>query len=192
MVDAFTRPDYAGFVRRVVAWLLDLVVFSVAWFVLLVVLTLANGGELDLEGAAAFAVFVAPAMAWKTLWIASPLRGTPGHRFVGIRVVRPDGSRVTLARAAGRTAAAWATYAFFVVGVVLSAVAVLASARRQAIHDMVAGTVCVERDALVRIGSPQHVPTPSQLEAPTAASAAEPVFEQRPVSTEERHRGPFL
>ncbi len=206
MVDAFTESDYAGIVRRVVAWVLDVVAFSISWFVLLVAATLANEGVLEAEDGLAFAMIAVPALLWKTLWVASPLRGTPGHRVAGIRVVRPDGSRVSLARAAGRTLVEAAMYAFFLVGMVLGGITILASRRRQAIHDMVAGTVCVERDALVRLGSPQHVAThlPQASAASTAASTARtttastststtaPTDAPRPQTTEERHRGPFL
>ena len=71
-----------------------------------------------------------------------------------------------------------ATYGLYPLG---CAITIARTARRQAIHDLAAGSVCVTAVALERVGAVQHVG--SVATAPTSG---------REVDGPDGHRGPFL
>lgn len=186
---AFREDEFAGLGRRIAAFLLD-----TTWYVLsfvavfLLLAATVGGGEFEVEGAGAFLLTFGWSFLWEVAWIASPMRGKPGQRMAGFRVVRPDGSRVSLARAAVR----WATrmLAWLTVGVtlVVSAALVAATGRRQALHDLVAQTVCVRSGAIRRIREPQFAGSLQQ--EPGRAAPARPLG--RAPGDEHRHTGPFV
>ena len=181
--DAFTAGDYAHFGRRVVAFLIDVVLLTVVTMVVLTIIAINNGGELHLEEFGMFATWLATGAAWEVLWIAGPARGKPGQLLAGFRVVRPDGARVPVVRALVRWAVRVTTFVLFPLGPIAQVVTIAASQRNQAVHDVFAGTVCVERPALEQTRSVQHVPTAAERATPVAAE---------PASQESRHQGPFL
>lgn len=69
----------------------------------------------------------------------SSLQGTPGKRLMDIRVVRPDGKPIGLLRSILRNLAKLSGYLSLGLGFLWAAF----SSRRQAWHDMIAGTYVV-------------------------------------------------
>jgi uncharacterized RDD family membrane protein YckC len=75
-------------------------------------------------------------LIYGTILEASTLQGTFGKRLMGIRVVRPDGSRLTLARSMGRNAAKLLSYIPLCLGFFWAAF----SKQKRTWHDMIANT----------------------------------------------------
>lgn len=95
-------------------------------------------------------------LLWEVLWIRSAKHmARPGQWIAGFRVVRAEGiERLSTARAVGRMAAKW-LYNVPRAGTLVtiaSAFTIGLTKRRQGIHDMISGTVCIRRDALARRG----------------------------------------
>lgn len=95
-------------------------------------------------------------LLWEVLWIRSAKHmARPGQWLAGFRVVRAEGiERVSTGRAVGRMAAKW-LYNVPQAGTLAtlaSAFTIGLTKRRQGLHDMIGGTVCVRRDALARRG----------------------------------------
>jgi uncharacterized RDD family membrane protein YckC len=193
--DAFLETSYASFGARVIAFLIDLLIVAIVWFVVLVGIAMYQGGdELHLENLGFFLSWAGVGIAWEVLWIAGPARGKPGHRIVGARIVRPDGARVSVGRAVGRWVVRFATLVLFPFGLIAQFLTLAASRRNQGVHDVFVDTVCVKRADLEEARSVQHVPTASQLDAPTASPppATRPSPIDRGGSDEAHNRGPFL
>lgn len=181
--DAFTAGDYVPIGRRVMAFLLDVAMLVIIAFTAVIVVAFANDGELHLDGSDMVMAWLVIGAVWEMLWIAGPARGKPGQLLAGFRVVRRDGSRVPIGRAVIRWAVRVTTLVLFPIGPFAQLVTIAASQRRQAIHDLFADTVCVERSALEQARSVQHIPTAAERATPVAAPRD---------SEATRHQGPFL
>ena len=123
-----SAPDagaYAGFWRRVAANLIDAVVVTVA------------GGI-----AAAILVPLAPIIGILVAWVygasleSSSNRGTLGKMALGIVVTDESGQRISFGRASGRHFAMYLSTLILFIGYLM----VLFTAKKQALHDMVAQT----------------------------------------------------
>lgn len=185
----FRENEFAGLGRRIVAFLIDTSWYGLSLVTLLLLLAATfGGGELAIDGTPALLVTFGWSLLWEVLWIASPMRGKPGQRMAGFRVVRPDGGRVTVVRAGvrwGTRMLAWLTAGLTLV---VSAVLVASTRRHQALHDLVAQTVCVRSRAVRRIGEPQFAGSIAQQ--PEAAAPARPIGAAP--GDEHRHTGPFV
>lgn len=120
-------------------------------------------------------------LGWWEIWLVrSPrLLARPGHLVAGFRIVSAaDAQPLTFGRATGRMLGKLPYYipqlGFLVY--VASAVTIGTSERRQALHDMIAGTACVRRDALARRGvGPDATRVPLGVPpTPTAPTAHPP------------------
>jgi uncharacterized RDD family membrane protein YckC len=139
------RGHTAGFASRSVAYVIDAVVVVVLWsgtaFATSAVWQVLALEPIGLEGAATLVTFgvsvVALAFAYQVLglWLFGK---TVGKLLLGLRVVRPDGRRLSLPRAMLR--AAVLTFSSLVV---VGCLWVLINPRRRAWHDLVAGTYVV-------------------------------------------------
>lgn len=185
---SFAGDELAGLGRRVTAFLLDTAwyLLSLAAFLLLAALALGDG-SIGLEGSRFLLVTFGWSLVWEISWIAAPTRGKPGQRMAGFRVVRPDGSRVSLARAALRWAVRMLAWPTTGLTLVVSAVLVHTTGRRQALHDLAAQTMCVRRAALQRMGEPQFAGSIGLPATRTATADAS----RRP-GDPPRHTGPFV
>ncbi len=105
-----TLGAYAGFWRRLVASLIDLIcVIAVGFVTILVVVgiaaTLEGGLKKGNNAGLGLAVLVAVPVAIAVLYVfteASERQATPGKRAVGLQVVRQDGGRIDRGLATGR------------------------------------------------------------------------------------------
>jgi type IV pilus assembly protein PilA len=94
------------------------------------------------------------AMAWlyKAGMECSPKQGTLGKLALGVKVVSLDGERISFGRASGRFFAFLLSGVTFYIGFLIAAF----SKRRQALHDMIAGTLVVRskvrRDDVILAG----------------------------------------
>lgn len=124
--------------RRLVAWCLDLLVLAG----LLVATVLASFGLLAL-------IFPLLAFALNLgyrAWSLSRWSATLGMRALGIEIRNRNGDRLTPAEAFGHTCIYVLTM-MTILGGVAHVVAILVSARGQGLHDMLLGTVAINRPA---------------------------------------------
>ena len=143
--------QYAGFFRRVAAFLIDWAVVAVLWLVSLFVIGFAFGFVAGLIGTseetdeqfldtligplALVLVFAVPVLYSAVLEAGAG--GTVGKLLLKIHVAGPDGSRLRFGRALVRGVGKFFSTIFFGLGFISAAV----SERHQAMHDFIAGTV---------------------------------------------------
>lgn len=133
--------------RRVVAWVIDLILISVImtvlWFVLGLFGILTLGLGLPLLG-----VLPVVPLAYHALFIAGGRTGTPGERWMDLTVRRDlDLGPPSLFQAVLFTAGLWLTLSL---GVIWLAAALFLPHKRT-LHDLVSSLVVVRRDELTRV-----------------------------------------
>lgn len=134
LASASVVPLYAGFWRRAAAICIDgLIVFLATVLASLVV---SNWLALRLAG-------VVVACAYYAGFHSSGWQATPGKRLYGIKVTDDEGRRISLSRAIARYFATWLSGLILGIGFLMAAF----SHKRQALHDMICGTLVVNRDA---------------------------------------------
>lgn len=155
MVDTDTglalRGEYAGFVTRLVALLVDIVILTVTVLILsasaqIVLGFVAEQFSRSEEATALVRAIAAAGLAVLSLLLPpvytvffwTIIGQTPGKMLLGVRVVRPDGGRLTLRRAFVRYLGYFVS-AFLLLGFVW----VLVDNRRQGWHDKLARTVVI-------------------------------------------------
>jgi uncharacterized RDD family membrane protein YckC len=134
---------FAGFWWRVLAALIDSVALMVAGGILSAAIGLALGardfGAETVEGTVSFLSFF-----WQWLYFAlfesSAMRATPGKAACGLIVVGIDGSRISFGRATGRYFAKIISALILMIGFLMAGW----TRRKQALHDMIAGTLVLK------------------------------------------------
>lgn len=147
---------YAGFWRRVAAFILDGLLVSVVT----VPLTLALGGydyETD-PAAASSASTISTVITWLyyALMESSAKQATLGKMALGIVVTDLDGRRIGFGRATGRHFAKILSALIIGIGFLMVAF----TARKQGLHDMLAGTLVVKGQAPSAPAVPPAPPAP--------------------------------
>lgn len=141
------KPEYAGFVTRSIAFVVDAAIINAAAIIFagavaLGVSVLPGSGELKGIGVvlAGGAYMLWCLVYWSTFW--STTGQTPGDRVMHLRVQRLDGAPLHLVMAVVR-----------VIAMVLAAlplfagfIPILFTPRRRGVHDWIAGTVVVYTD----------------------------------------------
>jgi uncharacterized RDD family membrane protein YckC len=146
-------PIFAGFWMRVGAYLIDGFIVGAGNMVLIMVLgfsflgmAIGSAGQPQVSEPmfAAVTVFwliatvIAPWL-YHSLFESSARQATPGKMALRLKVTDLAGRRLSFARATGRFFAEWLTGFTFGIGYVMAAF----TSKRQALHDLVAGTVVV-------------------------------------------------
>jgi len=121
---------YASFGTRFVAWLIDLIVI------------LLGGGIVSAFtfGAGAVLFLVGPWL-YEAFMLSSEWQATVGKRAMSIVVTGIDGKRISFARATGRHFAKILSTFLLCVGYIMAAF----TEKKQALHDMLAETLVVQR-----------------------------------------------
>ena len=151
-VPASAQVVYAGFVRRLAAFLLDGLVIGAINVALIFVLALAFGlsalGRHRAPNPADAALFLliypvifGVALLYYSLQESSVHQATLGKRALGIKVTDLGGQRISWKHAVGRWFAAALSYLTVYIGFLMAAF----TERRQALHDMVASTLVTDR-----------------------------------------------
>jgi len=137
------REVYAGFWMRLAAYLVDYGIQLGAGIALTALLVALPTG-VDTEGAA-FLAFISLVMPWlySALLESSARQATVGKRVLGIKVTGMDGQRISFGRATGRFFAMILSGLALCIGYVMIAF----TARRQGLHDLIAGTLVVRANA---------------------------------------------
>ena len=153
-------PLYAGFWKRVVAYVLDWIVLYVIFLVIALVLGPVLGRDAfssdDFVRPKAWVLLSQLAIPWLyyALMESSARQATLGKMALGINVVDLAGRRVSFLRATGRFFGQFVSSMLFGIGYLMAGL----TPRKQALHDMMAGCLVVnkgftESDALA---SPQR------------------------------------
>ena len=151
---AASAYGYAGFWRRVGAFLIDYLVFAVVlWAVatlalMVLAVTPGLGGAVDPDyynlGVDLLAQLIVLVVAWlySALQESSSRQATIGKRALGMIVTTETGERLSFARASGRFFGKILSGMIMAVGYLMVAF----TARKQGLHDMLAGTLVLHRD----------------------------------------------
>jgi uncharacterized RDD family membrane protein YckC len=134
--------EYAGFGLRVGAFLIDFGVWLAVGIVMSVMLGILAAVGGDMFGLVSVLVQVVnffAGMAYYILLESSPWQGTVGKKVLGLKVTDTDGERISIARAVGRY------FGHFVSTIILFGgyLFPLFTEKRQALHDLLAGTLVV-------------------------------------------------
>ena len=148
---------YAGFWKRVAAYMIDGLVTGFAGMIIGGLVGGIIGGIAGASGAFDTGALLAIQLIANLLSIlisaayyagfhASSMQATLGKMAVGIKVVRSDGSRISLARGIGRY------FATILSGIILGIGFLMAgfTQRKQALHDMVCDTLVVDKWAFTQ------------------------------------------
>jgi uncharacterized RDD family membrane protein YckC len=129
---------YAGFWRRVAAYILDGIIVSVV----LVPLSLALR---DPQQQATVYYPVSTALSWLyfALMESSARQATVGKMALGIVVTDLEGNRIGFGRATGRYFAKYLSFLILAIGVIMVAF----TAKKQGLHDMIVSTLVVKKAA---------------------------------------------
>jgi uncharacterized RDD family membrane protein YckC len=149
-------PDtrYAGFWRRLLAYLIDYFVIGVVELALYSVSLLRLGGD-PKTVSASIAASSAAAWAYFALMESSPLQATLGKLAIGIRVADARGGPLTFRRASLRYWAKWLSSLTLMIGWLMAAF----TPRRQALHDVIARSVVVRTGYIAPARSVHWDPT---------------------------------
>jgi uncharacterized RDD family membrane protein YckC len=148
---------YAGFWKRVAAYLIDAFVIGIVTQVVQLVVmglffgisasSMSNPENMFASGTgilfvmALYLVPLAMNAAYYAAFHASSKQATLGKMAVGIKVVRTDGTRISLARGVGRFFATILSSLIIGIGFLMAAF----TERKQALHDMVCDTLVVDK-----------------------------------------------
>jgi uncharacterized RDD family membrane protein YckC len=130
------RAAYAGFWRRFAAYAIDYVLVLLGGIVLGALVIRAGIVEDGTQGLFTLWLLVGYFL-YCTLLESSAWQATAGKRFIGIKVVNRHGERISFARAAARFVAKVLSVLTLFVGYFL----IVVTTRRQALHDLIAGTL---------------------------------------------------
>jgi uncharacterized RDD family membrane protein YckC/Tfp pilus assembly major pilin PilA len=128
------RAAYAGFWRRFAAYAIDYVIVLLGTAVLGAAATIAGLGD---DAARLSLAALVGYFFYCTLLESSAWQATVGKRALGLKVTNARGERIGFARAAARFVAKVLSVLTLCLGYLL----VLATKRRQALHDLIAGTL---------------------------------------------------
>jgi len=147
---------YAGFWLRLVAYLIDSLLLGIVVGVFIFMPLLkqsAAGGispdnfwalytDTSRQGIARRLLVVMAAWLYWALLESSALQATPGKRALGIIVTDLQGRRVSFARASGRFFGKAISGFLLMAGYIMAAF----TAKKQALHDMIAGCLVIRKD----------------------------------------------
>jgi len=135
-----TQPQvsYAGFWKRVAATLLDGIIVGIPLAIILVILFPGDDLTTTLQSTG---VSFAIQLLYKSLMESSAKQGTLGKMIVGIQVTDLFGQRISFGRAVGRYFASMLSSLTLMIGYMLAGW----TSRKQALHDMIAGTLVIDK-----------------------------------------------
>lgn len=138
-------------------------------------------------------VYLVVTVAWEVGWLRSHRMAKPGQSICGFRVVTATHpQRISTARSFGRFGAKLLMNSLLGgIAAIISAFTIGLTQKRQALHDLMAGTMCVKTSALERLGiRPERAGTATglaQLQSPASAPSAPPAAPSPPPGS-----GPFV
>ena len=135
--------EYAGFWRRFAAWLIDYILVGVVTGILVAIL-----GAIGDDAGTGLGYFlsVIGSLLYYSVLESSANQATVGKMALGIQVTDLQGNRISFGRALGRTLAKILSGLILLIGYIMAAF----TAKKQGLHDMIAGTLVVKKGATAR------------------------------------------
>jgi uncharacterized RDD family membrane protein YckC len=142
----FRVLEYAGFWIRFTAWIIDITILAVVWFILATPFRLLTGfrpsvdsmtalalslGALGLQALLNFALMFA-----YNVYFVSVYGATPGKQLLRLTIVLFDGSRLSTGQAVGRFFAWLVSYIPFMAGLIMAGF----DSEKRALHDRICDT----------------------------------------------------
>jgi uncharacterized RDD family membrane protein YckC len=131
--------EYAGFWRRVGASVIDGILLNVVGGIVIAI----SAAISDVLVVIAYVVYVAALFLYYAIMESSSYQATVGKIALGIQVTDLSGNRIGFGRALGRNLAEILSALILLIGYLLVAF----TEKKQALHDMIAGTLVVKRAA---------------------------------------------
>lgn len=150
------RTAYAGFWLRFVAWIIDSLILSAVFLIVLVPIAFALFHGMSFNGRMASPMgwpMAPPLFLWLwplnligvwlyyALFESSSWQATPGKRVLGLFVTDMQGRRISFARASGRTFGKILSWAILLIGYMMAGF----TAKKQALHDILADCLVLRR-----------------------------------------------
>jgi len=138
---------FAGFWKRWLAYIIDGILFSSLFFLAIFLMTgslfnYSSSGEKEVMAIFGLFIFYFPAWwLYFALMESSAFQGTLGKKIVGIKVTDINGQPINFGQATGRHFSSLLSGLSFDIGYLLAAF----TARKQALHDMIANTLVVNK-----------------------------------------------
>jgi uncharacterized RDD family membrane protein YckC len=132
-------PMYAGFWRRVAAYYIDSIVVMIP--VALIIVPFAFFGETLATIGTVLALVVM--FGYFVVMHSSAWQATVGKRVLGVKVTDLEGNRIGIGRSLVRLLGSFVSSLILGVGYLMAGF----TQKRQALHDMIAGTLVVRKDA---------------------------------------------
>ena len=160
---------YGGFWMRLAAYVLDSLIISLAFFVIFFVLALmlphqgTVGTQPQLMPTFVALLLILATWLYFPLFESSEKQATPGKQALGLRVTDENGNRLSFWHAFGRFLGKFISGMIFNVGYMMAGW----TGRKQALHDLMAGTFVVRRQEFEAWEQGEHPPS-----APTAPMPA--------------------
>jgi uncharacterized RDD family membrane protein YckC/Tfp pilus assembly major pilin PilA len=177
--DVVAGRDYAGFWKRFAAYIIDRMILTAAVFVCAMVIGIVlaargnSGGPDDAATIAVIGFYAVPYIGYIfycVLMESSRHQGTLGKMALGIVVTDLEGRRIGPGRAFGRLFASLLNNLTLAIGWMMAGW----TERKQGLHDMVAGTLVLDR-------APARAPTAYNRASPAAPRAAPAPSKPMPV-----------
>jgi uncharacterized RDD family membrane protein YckC len=141
---ATPQVEYAGFWKRLLAFVVDLGVTSLVLFALVVILPILVGPRLGVPRGSV--ILASGAIAWLVItWLywalmeSSPKQGTVGKSLLGIVVTDAEGNRMSFCRATVRHLSKVVSALPALAGFVMAGF----TAKKQSLHDLITGSLVV-------------------------------------------------
>ena len=137
--------EYAGFWMRVIAYVIDWVLVEAVMVVVAILVGMGlEGGTMEaLTGNTLGLVGLLVGLGYWAVLESSSRQATVGKMVVGLKVTDLQGNRISFARALGRTLAKLLSGLLLLIGYFMVAF----TARKQGLHDKLAGTLVVHKNA---------------------------------------------
>jgi uncharacterized RDD family membrane protein YckC len=142
---------YAGFWRRVAAYLIDSILISIVGGILFAILAGIGG---DGGAVIGYLIWIVGGFVYSAAMESSSHQATIGKIALGIQVTDLEGNKLTFGRALGRNLAKILSALILYIGFIMAAF----TERKQGLHDMIAGTLVVQR-------AEQAAPQPTETAA---------------------------
>lgn len=136
------NQEFIGFWKRVVAYIIDVVIVMVVAFVVSIILRMVmTFSSEEAVGQMAMSVYTIVFFSYFILLESSAKQATVGKGLLGMKVINRDGERLSILNAAGRNIARILSGLIFAIGYLM----VLFTKKRQALHDILAKTYVVAK-----------------------------------------------
>jgi uncharacterized RDD family membrane protein YckC len=139
--------EYAGFWRRLVAYLIDYLIIGAGAFAVGFLIGIVAGvAGADVNGGWLVAIYVITIAGYYLYYAfmeSSANQATVGKIALGLKVTDEEGNRISFGRALGRTVAKILSALILFMGFVMAGF----TDRKQALHDKIAHTLVVKRSA---------------------------------------------